>query len=282
MKNGTIFLFREFAWKFRALILIKGIKSSPRRIPGRAVAGILAGMGPEAGAKFVEMFVRCCTAELDSQGTYICDQAYPEHWVAQIPFSDRSVALTSSDRGVDKLLSEFTEVTARFVKLGVTHIAIPCNTAHAWHEKLEVLFPSIEFLHIGREVAQFLTEQKITRTVLLATQGTYRSGIYQQTLALHGIVCYVPSNDAQMLLMKGIYEGVKAGDIGFAQKCFSQVAADLSEEYDCNSFILGCTEIPLAFVAPSDECVAIDAGLVLARALARHCVKHGSNEEPDQ
>ena len=61
----------------------------------RAV-GILGGMGPAAGADFVRLFVQACTRHLQGQGLPVHDQAYPEHWLVQLPMPDRTQALRSA------------------------------------------------------------------------------------------------------------------------------------------------------------------------------------------
>ena len=60
-----------------------------------ATVGILAGMGPAAGVDFARLFLQSCDACLLERGQPINDQAYPEHWLAQVPIVDRTRALLS-------------------------------------------------------------------------------------------------------------------------------------------------------------------------------------------
>ncbi len=65
------------------------------------MVGILGGMGPAAGADFVRLFVEACTRRMEALGIPVRDQAYPEHWLAQVPIPDRTAALG------DRTLSTF-------------------------------------------------------------------------------------------------------------------------------------------------------------------------------
>ena len=49
------------------------------------VVGILGGMGPAAGADFARLFVDSCTDVMRAMDVAVTDQAYPEHWLAQVP-----------------------------------------------------------------------------------------------------------------------------------------------------------------------------------------------------
>src|SRR6476469_6739758 len=49
------------------------------------VVGILGGMGPAAGADFARLFVHACAEHMGKSGVVVSDQAFPEHWLAQVP-----------------------------------------------------------------------------------------------------------------------------------------------------------------------------------------------------
>ena len=54
--------------------------------------GILGGMGPAAGADFLQLFVSACEVHMRREGLRVHDQAFPEHWLVQIPAPDRTEA----------------------------------------------------------------------------------------------------------------------------------------------------------------------------------------------
>lgn len=232
--------------------------------------GILGGMGPAAGADFARLFVEACTDLMRSLGIAVTDQAYPEHWLAQVPVPDRSAALLEGTRGVQRPLESMKQMAARLGALGARTLAIACNTAHAWHASLQECVPDLEVIHGMREVADELARRGARNVGLLATEGTYRSRIYQDALAQAGIGCHLPSAVERRLLMEGIYSGVKAGDPAFASARFETVALNLAQRHGTDTLLMGCTEIPLALKTGQiqRDCHLADAAQMIARVLA--------------
>lgn len=235
------------------------------------VVGILGGMGPAAGADFVRLFVAACARRMRELRLPVSDQGFPEHWLAQVPVPDRSHALGSPEPGGHQPLEPMLQAMGRLAALGARSVAIACNTAHAWHATLQDRFPQLEVLHVAREVARSLARAGVDEVGLLATAGTYRGGVYDEALAQAGVHCRVPDAAGQALLMRGIYEGVKAGDLPLARACFEDAAQRLVDAHGVSALILGCTEIPLALaeVPGRPGLRLVDPAEVLADALAR-------------
>jgi len=234
-----------------------------------AMVGILGGMGPAAGADFVRLFVDACTELMQAAGQPVNDQAYPEHWLAQVPVPDRSAALRRSDLP-PRPLEAMKQVAARLGALGVRTVAIACNTAHAWHGALQASFPDLDVIHGVREVALALARRGVTDVGLLATAGTYDSRLYQDALEASGLNCHVPEPAERQQLMEGIYSGVKAGDLPLARGHFEAVAQALAQRHGCRTMVMGCTEIPLALKpGPGTRGLRlVDPTQLIARTLA--------------
>ena len=235
------------------------------------VVGILGGMGPAAGADFTRLFVRACESHLRQSGAEICDQAFPEHWLAQVPVPDRSSALDDAGLGGHQPLEPMLQAIGKLAALGTTTIALACNTAHAWHSTLQARFPQLDVLHVAREVARDLARRGIREAGLMATAGTYRAGLYEQAFEREGLRCHLPSETEREQLMRGIYGGVKAGNLQRAEGCFADVAKAMARRFDLSVMIMGCTEIPLALraVQGMDALELVDPAALLARVLAR-------------
>ncbi|WP_162568761.1 aspartate/glutamate racemase family protein [Variovorax sp. SRS16] len=243
------------------------------------VVGILGGMGPAAGADFVRLFVEACARHLRDRGEAVRDQSFPEHWLAQVPVPDRSGALESAETlGAHQPLEPMLQALGRLAALGSKAVAIACNTAHAWHATLQERFPQIEVLHVAREVSSHLAAQGVREVALMATEGTYRVGLYEQALAGAGLACHLPLADERQTLMRGIYDGVKTGDMRLAQACFTEVALRLAERHGPAAIVMGCTEIPLGLqgVAAVSGLRLIDPAVVLASALAARAYARSS------
>lgn len=237
--------------------------------PAPQPVGILAGMGPAAGVDFARLFVAACEDWLRSHGHAVCDQAYPAHWMAQLPIPDRTRALT--DGAAPQPLEAMAQGLAQLAGLGARAVAMPCNTAHAWHAALQERVPQVALLHMPRETAAALRAQGQERVALLATEGSYRIGLYEQAFAAQGIACVLPHAKARQWLMQGIYDGVKAGDMALAQQRFVAVGQALRAQHGDIALAMACTEIPLALPqAPEAQgWTLIDPTAILARALAR-------------
>jgi len=238
--------------------------------PPRPV-GILGGMGPAAGADFVRLFVQACTERMQQCGLAVHDQAFPEHWLAQVPVPDRSAALHLGGEALEAPLQAMDQAIVRLRACGAQAIAMACNTAHAWHGRLQQRFPGLELLHVAREMALHLRADGARAVGLMATQGTYHSGLYDEALAAVGIACHSPEPEERATLMRGIYQGVKTGDLALAQDCFASVGQALRARYGADvPLVMGCTEIPLVLeqapVAASWR--LLNPARILAQALA--------------
>lgn len=233
-------------------------------------------MGPAAGADFVRLFVQACTQQMRARGEPVRDQSFPEHWLAQVPVPDRTDALGSADSGAHQPLEPMLQALGRLAALGSQAVAIACNTAHAWHDRLQERFPQVELLHMAREVAQHLAAQGAGNVALMATEGTYRVRLYEQALAEAGLDCHVPLVEERRIITRGIFDGVKAGDMRLAEECFSHVALRLVERHGPVTIIMGCTEVPLGL--QGSAAVAglnlVDPAQVLAAALARRAYRN--------
>lgn len=232
--------------------------------------GILGGMGPAAGADFVRLFVQACAAHLRRSGQSVRDQGFPEHWLAQVPVPDRTEALHNLQPGAHQPLEPMLQALGRLAALGARSVAIACNTAHAWHAALQARFPQLELLHMANEVAVLLQSQGVRSVSLMATEGTYHTGLYEAALRARGITCHLPSPVQRETITRGIFDGVKADQLPLAAQSFSGVALALAQQHAGAPIIMGCTEIPLGLQgsAATKHLRLIDPAQVLATTLA--------------
>lgn len=235
------------------------------------IVGILGGMGPAAGADFVRLFVRACTVYMQANQHEIRDQAFPEHWLAQLPIPDRTQALRDDPLGPAGPAPWMLQGVGRLAALGVSSVAVACNTAHVWHGQLQAQFPQLAILHMAEETAHHLHTQGARQALVLATEGTYRTGLYDTALRAYGIKPVIPNAQGIARLMQGIYEGVKQGNTALAERCFGEVLQQTLTHHSSTPVIMGCTEIPLALPsAPQAQGVdLVDPAWILAQALAR-------------
>lgn len=198
--------------------------------------GVLGGMGPMAGASFMQRLVALTEAA--------CDQQH----VPAILWNDPRVPdrpAGQSGQGADPL-PWMRHGIRRLEQAGATAIAIPCNTAHVWYPQL-AQSASVPVLHIVEAVLDDLRRQGIHagRVGLLATATTLRLGLYQHEMLAQGYEPVVPPVD--------LIDGLCAQSIRLVKQTLLPQALppalaciDSLRAMGVDAIVLGCTELPLA------------------------------------
>ena len=218
--------------------------------------GVLGGMGPLATVDFLEKLITETKSVTDQRHIPTVTWSVP-----QMP--DRSNHIMG---GGESPFPELRRGVLSLQTMGASVIAIPCNTAHFWHDLL-VESTGMKILHIADAVIDQLRFTTIKRTIktvgILATTGTVCSGIYQKKLTVAGYEAIVPSDNDQNAVTTGIGLA-KSGKVTIAKDIFLE-QIDRLKMQGADVVILACTEIP-AVLEEFDE--LIDSN----RALARRCV----------
>lgn len=223
--------------------------------------GILGGMGPMATADLFQKLTVLTDAAQDSGHIRVYIDSN-----AAIP--DRTAAILS---GGEDPVPAMAEALRNLERCGADCIIMPCNTAHYFLPRLQVL-TKIPFISMLEAAAAACRTRYPGRTAgILATRGTLAAELYQRALAAAGVPYLVPNEEEQEALTRVIYQGVKAGAPPEAyEKDFLSVLEALSGRgADC--FLLGCTELPLAFQALGRKEPAVDPTGELAKAAIRFC-----------
>ena len=213
--------------------------------------GIIGGMGPQATVDLYQKILNHTPAQCDQEHIHVIIDSYP-----QVP--DRSAYLCGE--GEDPL-PYLHESAARLQNAGAHALLMPCNTAHAFVPALRERI-RIPILHIAEAAAAQITAAHGKRIAVLATTGTQRAGIYRQVLQAAGYQVIEPDAAQSEILMRCIYDGAKAGKTAE----YAPLMAEMIATMDADSFILGCTEIPLFLPWWQDPRPTIDATDALAIA----------------
>lgn len=197
--------------------------------------GIVGGMGPLAGADLFLKITRLTSAATDQEHLHILLDSN-----TAIP--DRTAAIL---QGGPSPLPQLLQSCRRLEEAGAELLLLACNTAHYYYDELQ---PSIRgtLLHMPRETARFCRRAGYRRAALLATDGTAQSGVYARELAREGVEQLLPGPQDQAFVMSLIYGYVKAGREDMPAQPLLDALTRL-ERAGAEAFILGCTELPLAF-----------------------------------
>ncbi|MDP1668412.1 aspartate/glutamate racemase family protein [Phaeovulum sp.] len=235
-------------------------RTSARRLPVFKV-GVLGGVGPAATVDFLRKFVDATGAERDQDHIKLIVEQNP-----QIP--DRTENLTG--RGPDPTLALYS-TCKKLERGGAQLIAIPCNTAHAYVDRIQRHL-DIPIINILTETARHIAAlaPRVERVAILATDGTIASGLYQGALEAEGLTPLTPDPEAQGAVMEAVYgkAGVKAGFVSGTCSQNLVFAIERVARAGAQVVILGCTELPLIELPErlGEATRLIDPTVVLARA----------------
>jgi aspartate racemase len=230
----------------------------------RQLIGVLGGMGPLATVDFMQKVIAATPAQRDQDHVPMLVYSVP-----QIP--DRVAALSA---GNDEPFPALVEGLRTLERGGVKLIVMPCNTAHAWFDRLAASV-DVDLLHIGDAVRQ-RTGDATETIALMATTGTVRAGFYQRYLTTARRRILLPTAAVQDLISQAI-AAIKVGDRDTARAC-ANTAAEALLATGANRILLACTELPLALSGSPVEGQCLDATVCLAEA----CVSfsHSTADSP--
>jgi aspartate racemase len=229
--------------------------------------GVVGGVGPAATVDFMDKIVRNTQARHDQEHIKVVVEQNP-----QIPDRTENLIGEGADPTV-ALYATCKKLEADEADL----IAIPCNTAHAFVERIQP-YLSIPIINMLYETVDYIRRNHAgrSRIGLLATSGTQQSRVYHDIVEKAGLTLLAPDAVHQAKVMSAIYgeKGVKAG---FTEgECRDDLMAALTHlvELGAEIVILGCTELPLLLAQSDNFAVAGKHIVVLdpTEILARKCV----------
>jgi aspartate racemase len=209
------------------------------------ILGVLGGMGPLASAHFMMRL------------TLLTPAARDQDQVPAILWSDPRVPDRTSARhrgGADPLPWLLRGVRG-LRAAGCGAIAIPCNTAHGWHDAMAA--EGLPILHIVDAAAALLGTHTPSGTIgIMATQATLAMRLYHDRLERQGWACIEPTTEEMRDLVSPAIALVKANRVAEAYAPLARVATSLAAR-GARAVVLGCTEIPLGIQAGHWETLGV-------------------------
>ncbi|MEZ4522645.1 MAG: amino acid racemase [Thermomicrobiales bacterium] len=229
----------------------------------RAVIGILGGMGPAATGDLFMKIISETPADVDQDHIPVVIYSDP-----RVP--DRTDALLhDGEDPVPWLLRGARQLEA----LGASFIIIPCNTAHAFLDKVEpeITTPILSILETAADaIAE--SHPSARRVGLLATTGTIQSEIYQEALKRRGIEVVVPNEELMEHCVMPAIRAVKANNRHESVRSRLVEAAEYLEERGAHVVLAACTEIPVVLSDADITLPLVDATEELAKAAVREAL----------
>ena len=239
-----------------------------------SIIGIVGGMGPQAGTALLDSITVQTNAQKDQQHLSTILMSFPGCIVDRTAFLEREEAVNPA--------YSIANVITKLEQAGATIVGMACNTSHVPEiydvvvEELRQRNSAVRLLHMPSETCYHIKCQfgPARRVGLMATNGTYRSRLYEEQLKQLGYEVIVP--DAQFqndVIHRMIYDpkfGIKARVKGIAPpaKHLLDKALAFYQDKKTDVLILGCTELSLILAEREvSDMAVVDSTEVLARAL---------------
>ena len=196
------------------------------------VLGVLGGMGPLATCYFFKKIIDLTKADKDQDHIHVVIDNN-----TNIP--DRTDYILG--KGEDPRY-ELIRSAIRLESMGADYIAIPCNTAHYFYDDI-VKFTKAKVLNMIEEAAKYLKDNygQYEDFLLLATEGTYKSKIYEKIFEKYNLNIIIPDDQDKKVIMGWIY-GVKSSVFNVNSRDF-EILIDKYVKDKHAPVILGCTEL---------------------------------------
>jgi aspartate racemase len=221
--------------------------------------GVLGGLGPLSGVYFCEMLICHTRAQRDQEHLNFLLSSY-----AQTPDRTDFILGRSEENPSDAMVAQ----VGNLIRGGAEVIAIPCNTAHYFYDRIAEA-SSVPVINIIRETVAFCRAQGVRTVGVLATEGTVSSGAYESVCREMGIGYVTCTPSEQALITDMIYNRIKKGQVP-CREDFLSVASALSSR-GCERLILGCTELS---VINFDNKLSLHSGDIVdaMEALSEKCI----------
>ncbi|MBP5291476.1 MAG: amino acid racemase [Lachnospiraceae bacterium] len=221
--------------------------------------GVIGGLGPMATAYFLELVTMMTDASCDQEHMKVVIWSRPDtpdrtRFILGLSKEDPREVIVDSGR--------------RLVSQGARCLAIPCITAHYFHDEIEKLI-GYPVINLPAEVVSHLKTYGWNRIGIMATDGTIQTGLFQRELEKQGMSAVVPSPESQKKVMHLIYDDIKANK-PIEMNLFREVVSEL-KGHGAQVVVLGCTELSLIKQGRDLGMGILDAMEVLARTAIENC-----------
>ena len=225
----------------------------------KPVLGILGGLGPAASCYLYQMLIDHTPAVQDQQHIDLVLSSR-----ASTPDRTAFIVGTSTEDPFDVMEQDGRSLVA----YGATVLAIPCNTAHYFYDRLAQALP-VPVLNMPRLTVAEAKAAGCKRLGILATDGTLQAQTYQLMCGEAGIDWAAPTPVRQREVMEVIYGQIKQGQRA-DMAMFGAAVADLKAQ-GCDMAVLGCTELSLVKRDEHLPAFFIDSTEVLCRHALLAC-----------
>jgi aspartate racemase len=232
-----------------------------------ALIGILAGMGPRSTAPFLELVLDECQRQYGAR----YDIDFPPMLIYSLPtpfYVDRPIDHAAMEAAILAGLRKLEQSGAAF-------IAMPCNSAHIYFERLASGI-QVPLLNMVDQTLAALPAASHT-VALLATRPTAEARLYQGAIERAGLSVLVGEAwqarvDTLLLAIKSSADRAAAGAL------WRDLVGDL-EAAGADTLLLACTDLNAVSGTGGTRMAVVDATRCLAKAVVEQWLQITREED---
>ncbi|OPG16288.1 hypothetical protein B2M26_07385 [Ferroacidibacillus organovorans] len=212
--------------------------------------GVIAGLGPLAGAHFYRRLIEMSPAAMDSEHIPIILMADPT-----VPSRIEHLSGTG-ESPVPKLV----EIAQKLVRAGAELIAIPSTTTSIYQEQIAQQM-SVPMISLIEEVTAAIVKSQYRKIGIMGTTPTRTFRVYEASFRKAGLEAVYPDEETQLEITE-IISAVKEasarysafdGRVHIGIETLGERAIQLAQgpwSRDVDGILLACTELPV--IVPSE------------------------------
>jgi aspartate racemase len=238
--------------------------------------GIVGGMGPEAGLNLMQAILNQTPAASDQDHLPVILMSLPGTITDRTSFLEGQTTINPA--------YSIAAIVKKLELAGADVVGLACNTTYSPGifnvilQQLKQMNCNVQLINMPFETCRFIKEnhKNVKRVGLMATNGTYKFGMYKSILQNFGYEVVLPDplfqhNVIHNMIYNPVY-GIKANAGSITQRAtlLLERALGFFEAEQTDAVILGCTELSLLVKSLKVKTLPlIDASEVLALALCK-------------
>jgi len=213
------------------------------------VIGIVGGMGPQAGVDLANRITQLTRARYDQDHLSTILMSFPGMITDRTAFLEDETAINPGHA--------IAGIIKKLEAAGAELVVMACNTSYAppifsvVTRELQRANSSVTMIHMPEETCRMVSRKLNVahRVGLMATNGTYKSGIYNDQLLRFGLTPVMPEQEFQNdIIHRMIYDplfGIKANPRQVTSEVKQLLKQSLSffDRRGVDAIIFGCTEL---------------------------------------
>jgi len=224
------------------------------------IVGIIGGMGPEATIDLMTRVLKATPARDDIDHIRLVVDNNPK-----VPSRIKALVEKTGENPLPCL----QEMAQKLEQWGVDILAIPCNTAHYYHEAIQKIVDIPVLNMIEMSVQVMISQNPGLKIVgILASTAVLKLGLYKNPFFHYGVKVIHPSDDLQSGIMAAIRE-IKTSKYGREVVRAVQTAADDLISKGAGALLVACTELSIVANELKITVPWYDSAQVLADAIVQ-------------